>query len=205
MPCLAGRRRIGKGMAFFPWAIADSHFFERHRFGRLVAALETSGKRLGIGVSENACVEINLETGEVIGISAAESLLVDAGGLKREGLARRNIRTIPIKQGRTFSLVERLTSQVGAPPRRPTTAEHMLTVATSKDRRTAARRFFSHSAGEESSDIVRRLNLDGYDQFAWPAGLGWSVVDIEPHTVPATGQIENEHRDGATATTKTSN
>ena len=30
--------RIGKGMGFFPWAIADSHFFERHRFGRLVAA-----------------------------------------------------------------------------------------------------------------------------------------------------------------------
>ncbi|MFN7020891.1 MAG: cyanophycinase, partial [Phycisphaerales bacterium] len=41
--------QIGKGMNFIPWVITDSHFFERHRFGRLVAALEVSGKRLGLG------------------------------------------------------------------------------------------------------------------------------------------------------------
>jgi len=173
--------RIGKGMGFLPWAIADSHFFERHRFGRLVAALETSGKRLGIGVSENACVEINLETGEAIGISAAESLLVDIGGVTRDGLARRNIRTFVIKQGRTISLIERMDVKVANPPARPTTVEHLLTTATRRDRRTAARRFFTHSAETDSAQIVRRLNLDGYDQFAWPVGLGWSVVDIEPH------------------------
>src|SRR5262245_63069585 len=81
--------RIGKGMGFLPWAIADSHFFERQRFGRLVAALEASGKRLGIGVAENSCVEVDLAAGELIGVSENESLLVDAGGLQRDGLARR--------------------------------------------------------------------------------------------------------------------
>jgi len=173
--------RIGKGMGFLPWAIADSHFFERHRFGRLVAALEASGKRLGIGVSENACVEINLETGEAIGVGAAESLLVDIGGLQRDGLTRRNIRAFVIKQGRTVSLIDRMGSHVGPPPARPAAAEHLMTIKTRKDRRSAARRFFSDSARDESAEIVRRINLDGYDQFAWPAGLGWSVVDIEPH------------------------
>lgn len=171
--------RIGKGMGFLPWAIADSHFFERHRFGRLVAALEVSGKRLGIGVSENACVEINLETGEAIGVGAAESLLVDIGGLKRDGLSRLNIRTVVIKQGRTISLVERMNATIASPPARPTETEHLITAATRKDRRTAAHRFFAYPTGDDFKDIVRRLNLDGYDQFAWPVGLGWSVVDIE--------------------------
>jgi len=181
--------RIGRGMGFLPWAIADSHFFERHRFGRLVAALEASGKRLGIGVSENACVEINLETGEAIGVGPAESLLVDIGGLNRDGQTRRNIRTFVIKQGRAISLVDRMNAQIGPAPARPMTAEHLLTVATRQDRRTAARRFFSHSAADDSKDITRRLNLDGYDQFAWPAGLGWSVVDIAPTQTEPPSQV----------------
>lgn len=172
--------RIGKGMGFLPWAIADSHFFERHRFGRLVAALEVSGKRLGIGVSENACVEINLETGEAIGVGAAESLLVDIGGIQRDGLTRRNIHTLVFKQGRSISLIEQMNAKAAAARARPATAERLIPIQARRDRRTAARRFFSHDAEGDSSEIVRRLNLDGYDQFAWPAGLGWSVVDIEP-------------------------
>lgn len=176
--------RIGKGMGFLPWVIADSHFFERHRFGRLVAALEVSGKRLGLGISEDACVEVNLETGEAIGVSPAESLLVDIGGLKRDGLSRRNIRTTVIKQGRTISLIERMAVKVANPPARPTTAEHLLTTATRRERREAARRFFTYAAAADSKDIVWRLNLDGYSQFAWPVGLGWSVVDIEPQSQP---------------------
>lgn len=176
--------RIGKGMGFLPWAIADSHFFERHRFGRLVAALEVSSKRLGLGISEDACVEVNLETGDVIGISAAESLLVDIGGISRDGLSRRNVRTFVIKQGRSISLIDRLQVKVAAPPARPTTAEHLLTTATRRDRREAARRFFTYAAAADSQDVAWRINLDGYDQFAWPVGLGWSVVDIEPHVEP---------------------
>ena len=37
--------RLGPGMRFLPWAISDSHFFERDRIGRLVAALEATGRQ----------------------------------------------------------------------------------------------------------------------------------------------------------------
>ena len=174
--------QIGKGMGFLPWAIVDSHFFERHRFGRLVAALETSHRRLGLGVSENACVEIGLETGEAIGISAAPSLLVDIGGITRDGLTRRNIRTTVIKQGRRISLTERMRVEILPPRPRPTEVEHLLNVATPEDRQEAARRFFT-LAEDASADFCTRLNLDGYDQIAWPTGIGWSNIEIVPQEI----------------------
>jgi cyanophycinase-like exopeptidase len=70
--------QLGPGMKFLPWAITDSHFFERDRIGRLVAGLETNGRRLGIGVGEDAAVEVDLATGRLTGVSVGDSLLVDA-------------------------------------------------------------------------------------------------------------------------------
>ncbi|MBL8758628.1 MAG: cyanophycinase, partial [Phycisphaerae bacterium] len=99
--------QIGQGMGFVPGVIMDSHFFERHRFGRLVAAIEASGLRTGLGVGEDACVEINLATGEAIGVSVAETLVVDASGQTRAspgGLVRTGVRTRVLRQGDRVSL-----------------------------------------------------------------------------------------------------
>jgi cyanophycinase len=168
--------QIGKGMGFLPWAIADSHFFERDRFGRLVAALEASGRRLGIGVGEGSCVEIDLATGEAIGVTPAESLLVDVGGLQREGLTRRNIRTQLIEQGTRVSLMDRSGDAITLAPARPDRIEE-LTFEESANRRQASRRFFR--AAQAGRDAAIRLRLDGYQQTGWSAGRV-AVVEISP-------------------------
>lgn len=169
--------RIGKGMGFLPWAVTDSHFFERHRFGRLVAALEASGTRLGIGVGEDACAEVDLATGELIGVSVADSLLVDVGGLERQGLARRNVRARVIRQGTRVSLPGRLKERVAPPPVRPGTFEAIPVVEPGQNRQLASWRFFLRSQEGASG---QRLELDGYAQAGWPDGNGWSVVEITP-------------------------
>lgn len=171
--------QIGRGMGFLPWAIADSHFFERHRFGRLVAALEKSGKRLGIGVSENACVEVDLARGELIGLSAAESLLVDVGGLEREGLTRRNVRTRVIRQGMRLSLTARLATPSSAAPPQPRQTDENSNGETESARRLDEARFF-RAAEDPSSDRAQRLRLDGYEQLAWPDGAGDAIVELRP-------------------------
>jgi hypothetical protein len=171
--------QIGKGMGFFPWGITDSHFFERHRFGRLVAALEASGTRLGIGVGEDACVEVDLKTGELIGISVADALLVDVRGLTRSGLTRDNIRATVIHQGRVVSLPEQLGKDVSpATPLPLLTREHAL-VEPGQNRQLVSWRFFVEAQGEDRT-TAHHLALDGYEQLAWSDGHGWSIVRISP-------------------------
>lgn len=171
--------QIGPGMGLLPWAMTDSHFFERDRFGRLVAALEQSGTRLGIGVGEDAAVEIDLATGRMVGVSVAESLLVDAGGVRREGLTRRNIRARVIRQGSALSLTGLLGSRVpGEPPRRPGRVEEVPVVEPGQNRQLASWRFFRRAEEDTGAAVV--LRLDGYVQTAWPDGRGWSVVEIAP-------------------------
>ncbi len=169
--------RLGKGMGFLPWAITDSHFFERHRFGRLVAALETSGARLGIGVGEDACVEVDLASGMLTGVSVADSLLVDAGALTRDGLTRRHIRALVIRQGTTVSLPDRTRLALRDPPPAPTRDEVVPVVEPGQNRQLASWRFFLRA---QDPGATQRINLDGYDQAAWADGTGWSVVTISP-------------------------
>jgi cyanophycinase len=169
--------QIGTGMGFLPWAIADSHFFERNRFGRLVAALEASGKRLGIGVGEDAGVEVDLATGELIGLSVADSLLVDAAALTRDGLSRRNVRAMVVRQGTRVRLTE--LSQPGSVLRRPAgEPEAVRVVEPGQNRQLASWRFFLQA--QTAGRPVQTLRLDGYQQSAWPDGRGWSVVEIAP-------------------------
>jgi cyanophycinase len=177
--------QIGKGMGFLPWAIADSHFYERHRFGRLVAALEQSGKRLGIGVGEDACVEIDLAKGEAIGVSVADSLCVDVGGVKREGLTRSNIRALVIKQGTQVFLPKRQVHKLAAAPAMPKTVEEIPVVEPGQNRQLASWRFFL-AAQDTTKKSAAQLKLDGYDQTAWPDGSGWSVVEIRPQSATTT-------------------
>lgn len=177
--------QIGKGMGFTRRLITDSHFLERHRFGRLVAALEESKMRLGVGVAEDACVELDLRAQTLRGISEAPSLAVDIGGMSREELVRRGVRAMVIARGTTISIDEVLRSKPTAGAAAlPSSGQAMVPVpATSRDeRRTAARRFFELAATDER---VHVLELDGYRQIGTRARTGpagWAEVWIEPVT-----------------------
>ncbi|MFZ4573133.1 MAG: cyanophycinase [Phycisphaerales bacterium] len=174
--------QIGRGMGMLSLAMTDSHFFERHRFGRLVAALEQSGTRLGIGVGEDAAVEVDLATGELRGVSVADSLLVDVGACVREGVARRGVRAKVIGQSVRVSLPARLAS---APDRsmkvRPAELDEIAEVEPGQNRQLASWRFFCRAEREAGRTFV--LRLDGYQQFGWKHG-DESVVDIEPLAAP---------------------
>lgn len=170
--------QIGRGMGFLSLAMTDSHFFERHRFGRLVAALEDSGIRLGIGVGEDAAVEINLETGELRGVSVADSLLVDIGAMKRDGLARRGIRAKIITAHTRVSLP--LLLRMTPEPQRPNSTdpvESIPTVEPGQNRQLSSWRYFKRAERELGKRF--ELTLDGYRQISVASG-DFSVTDIEP-------------------------
>jgi cyanophycinase len=171
--------RIGPGMRFLPWAMTDSHFFERDRVGRFVGALEKSGKRLGLGVGEDGCVEIDLSSGEVRGIGVSESLLVDVGRLERDGLWRRNLLARVIRQGDRLSLRERLAAP---PPPLPSgiggAAHDVPVVEPGQNRQLASWRLFRLAATPGNG--AQRLALDGWQINAWPAGGGEIAFEVGP-------------------------
>lgn len=168
---------IGPGMGFVPWVITDSHFFERDRVGRLVAALEASQRRLGLGIGEDACVEIDLATGELIGTSVAESLLVDAGDLQRDEITRRNVRACVIRQGTRVSLTQRLATALPAAPKAPSEPVHEVPVAEpGQNRQLASWRLFARASVPGSGRW--RLALDGWAITAWPDGHGEVVFEV---------------------------
>lgn len=169
LDALRNGAQIGPGMGFMPWAIMDSHFFERHRFGRLVAALQQSGHRLGIGVSENAAVKIDLATGGMTGASSAASLLVDVGAAKREGLNRSGVRCRVIELGDRINLVKLRERPPAEARPGDARAWHQID-RTSKGSAAA----FFRSAAERPTE----LRLEGYALRGFPAGAGWSQVDI---------------------------
>lgn len=168
--------RIGPGMRFLPEAISDSHFFERDRIGRLVAALETSGRRLGIGVGEDAAVEIDLDSGELRGVSVAESLLVDVSGLRRDGLARSGIITRVVAQGDRLRLAA-WPGRSSQPATAPAGAvRDMPVVEPGQNRQLAAWRLFRQASDPASPAIRQRLN--GYALTVFPAGNGNVALEI---------------------------
>jgi cyanophycinase len=168
--------RIGPGMRFLPEAIADSHFFERDRIGRLVAALESSGRRMGIGVGEDAAVEVDLGSGELRGISVAESLLVDISGLQRNGLARSGIIARVVAQGDRLRLAAWL-GRNGPPAAAPAgVVREMPIVEPGQNRQLAAWRLFRQASDPTSPAIRQRLN--GYVLTVFPAGNGNVALQI---------------------------
>lgn len=167
--------RIGPGMRLLPWAMTDSHFFERDRIGRLVAAMEASGTRLAIGVGEDACVEVDLETGEVTGTSVAASLMVDAAWLQRDGLSRRNGLGRVVQQGDRVALERRLTTKFGAPRGRSGGEAKTVEVAEpGQSRQLASWRVFVRGATEMS-----RVDFGGWSVTAWPDRDSWVGFDVE--------------------------
>lgn len=83
--------QIGRGLGLVGGSvIMDSHTAQRGRVGRMVAALERSGKRFAIGVNENRAVSVQ---GDVFrGVGSGAALVVDGAEVKREGLSRRGAR-----------------------------------------------------------------------------------------------------------------
>jgi cyanophycinase len=173
--------RVGPGMRLQPWVLTDSHFFERHRTGRLVAALEATGQRLGVGVSEDGCVEIDLATGVLIGIGTAEALLIDIGTLQRDGANRRAVRALRIPPSVRIDLRERLRQPAVPPPTRPLEPPTSEVIAEEgQNRQLASWRLFARAA----DGGVWQLPLDGHRLVAWPAGDGESVFDVEVGPAP---------------------
>ena len=85
-----GGVRVEAGMGLFPYALIDQHFFERGRLGRLIAALEHTGGRFGLGIDQGAAVQVTLgdpPTLTAIGTNAA--LLVDMAQATRDDYGHR--------------------------------------------------------------------------------------------------------------------
>lgn len=93
--------RLGPGLGLVENVILDSHFPERGRHGRMVAALERAGTRFGLGVAENRAVRLSGGTFTAIGDAAA--LLLDVADLAREGSSRRGVRISLLSDGDTFT------------------------------------------------------------------------------------------------------
>lgn len=170
--------QIGPGMGFLPWVFNDSHFFERHRFGRLVAALEASGKPLGMGVGEDDAVEVDLKTGEARALTDIGALIVDVRSARREGLARFNIRAKLLIKGSPINLAK-LTDQEPATGPLPQPASSACEVFrdTPSDRQLG-RKLFARSLDTKAKPW--RLELDAYAVVCRGVSGGWMLLDIMP-------------------------
>ena len=169
--------QIGVGMALEPWALTDSHFFERDRMGRLVAALESASMRLGLGICENACVEVDLATGAATVIGDGAVLLVDASQLRRDGLTRRDVRARLIKSGDKCQLST--APPLSAATACPSGAPREVPPGTDRNsHRAAAIEFFTQAATANDAPIV--LRLDGWQLVGWSDGLGGVCFDVGP-------------------------
>jgi hypothetical protein len=142
----------------------------------MVAALEASGRRVGIGVGEDAAVEMNLDSGELRGVSVSESLLVDISGLQRDGLGRTGIITRVVGQGDRLRLAA--WPARGGPPAAvpPGPVREMPIVEPGQNRQLAAWRLFRQASDPASPAIRQRLN--GYALTAFPAGDGNVALEI---------------------------
>jgi len=91
---------VGRGMGLFPYGLTDQHFLARGRYGRLIAALEATGERLGFGVDENRAFYADLRSGRIEAIGGPDAVLViDMAQSRRTGLARRGIRVSLLAEG----------------------------------------------------------------------------------------------------------
>lgn len=170
--------QIGPGMRILPWAITDSHFFERDRVGRLVAALEVSGRRLGLAVGEDGCIEVDLATSEVRGIGVSESLLVDVTHLKRDGSKRSHLLARVIAQGDRVKLADRLASRPPV-PRDPHGEVHDVPIVEpGQNRQLASWRAFRCASGDNGGP--QRLRLEDWQLITWPAADGDVAFEVGP-------------------------
>ena len=159
--------RLGAGMGFLPDILTDSHFFERDRLGRLVAGVTTAGLRVGLGVGEDAAVEVDLATGIAKGVSVSESLRVDTTHLHRDGDRWRGLRARVLAQGERGELRAGLGA---APPPAldEATAREVPVVEPGQNRQLALWRLFRQAVAAPGA---LRLRLVGHQVVAGRDGV----------------------------------
>ncbi|MBM3963244.1 MAG: hypothetical protein FJ306_15305 [Planctomycetes bacterium] len=168
--------QLGAGMRFLPSGLTDSHFFERDRTGRLVAGLAATGERFGLAVGEDAAVAIDLATGDASGVTAAESLLVDAAWIAPTGSGFVGLRARPIAQGDTVSL--RAPKPAAAPPPLPAAIARTVPITEpGQNRQLAMWRIFRQAAVPGAG--VHALQLDGWRVRATADGDGGVAFAVE--------------------------
>ena len=67
---------LAAGLGFFGWGLIDQHFIQRGRIGRLVVALQGSGRRYGFGIDENTALVVEGDRARVVGETGV--VVVDA-------------------------------------------------------------------------------------------------------------------------------
>lgn len=109
-----GGVEIGPGMDLIVGAMIDTHFSQRGRFGRLLAAVAHYPQDLGIGIDENTAMIVNKKDFTVIGEGAVT--VIDGGGItftnapdvkRGEGLALADVKVHILPEGYKFNLHER--------------------------------------------------------------------------------------------------
>jgi len=110
-----GAVEIGPGMDLLIGAMIDTHFSERGRHGRLLAAVAHYPQDLGLGIDENTAAVVNRVEFHVIGEGAVT--VIDAGAMtytslpyvqRGEGLALYGVALHVLPAGQKFDLIERL-------------------------------------------------------------------------------------------------
>ncbi|MGB3969864.1 MAG: cyanophycinase [Planctomycetota bacterium] len=168
--------RLGAGMGFLPWGLTDSHFFERDRVGRLVPGLLASGERFGLGVGEDAAIEVDLATGTVVGLTPSESLLVDAAHARNVGASWTGLGARVLGQGDRVLLRDASPSPPPA-PLAPDVGREIPVVEPGQNRQLAAWRLFRQASRPGAG--VLRLQCDGWAVRACAAPNGGTVFAID--------------------------
>lgn len=186
-PTLLGPR-YGTGMGLEPWVLTDSHFLERNRIGRLVAALAQSGIRGGVGISENGCVEIDLATGIATQVGNTPTVVVDGASIRKEGKNYYGARVLVLDRGDTIDLatLKSMSRGLTAEGLTQLAEAQLLDAYTSPPLSPRKRRstevamnmlsFLAKAA--EGNGAPSELVLDGWTLHAVADGDGWSRLDI---------------------------
>ncbi|MBL8733461.1 MAG: hypothetical protein JNN13_13910 [Planctomycetes bacterium] len=171
--------RLAAGMRFQPWLLTDSHFFERDRLGRLVAGLEAGPGRFGLGVGEAAAVEIDLASGVLVGVTEAESLLVDARALYRDGAQRRGLRARLVAAGDRVALRQWMQRPLSATIAATPAEVRVVPVVEPGQNRQLASWRLCRLAAAAAPGVGWSLPFDGWSVLAWPlpgAAVGLDVI-----------------------------
>jgi cyanophycinase len=167
--------RLGPGMGFLPGVLTDSHFFERDRVGRLVAALGRGPDRLGLGVGEDAAVAVDVASRTVTGVTAAETLFVDATFARRVGSDWVGLRARVIGQGDRVVLAPLGSTAPDALPRSPVIAHEVPVVEPGQNRQLASWRIFRQAVPGAG---VLRLRFAGWSVLAQAEANGVVVFEV---------------------------
>jgi cyanophycinase len=134
-----GSINIGPGMDFVPGTMIDTHFSQRGRHGRLLAAVAHYPQDIGIGIDENTAILFGGAEFEVLGENCVT--VIDAGAITytslpdiREGesLTLHNVRVHVLAAGHRFDLERRLPIEEAEDGARAKPAKHKTAGKASK-------------------------------------------------------------------------